>query len=267
MLSWINSHSSSKLLGLNKYQADFSSGTSQSFDSFYYRHCTRRMRCFVGEYFYHLKTWISGGADWSFITDNDPLVAGDALVISLPFCDTGSIYPNFNSIIEHCEKHNIPVLVDCCYYTISSNINVDLNSKAIDTVAFSLSKAFPVANLRIGVRFTKPEIFDGQKLYNSINYNNSVSAYIGLKLIEKFSSDYIYNTYKQKQAEVCDYFNLTASNSVIFAVGDSQWNCYNRSNLLNSYQLDFDADQFKNRICLATIFDNWDLFNKIKNEN
>ena len=238
---WIDSHNSSTLVGLDAYQIDFSAGTTQSFDSFYYRHHGRRMRCFVGEYFYHLKTWNSNNVNWAFITDDDPLVAGDALVISLPFCDTGSIYPNFDNIIERCEQQGIPVLVDCCYYAISGGVEANLDSVAIDTVAFSLSKAFPIANLRIGVRFTKPEIFDGQKLHDSINYNNSVGAYIGLKIIEKFSSNYVYNTYKQKQLEVCDYFNLVAGDSVIFATGDSQWDCYNRSNLLNSYQLTFDV--------------------------
>lgn len=267
MRTWLEQHTTNTITGLDQYQADFSAGTTQAFDSFYYRHRDRRMRCFVGEYFYHLKTWNSNNTNWSFITDSDPLVTGDALVISAPFCDTGNLYPNMNQILIRCELLAIPVLVDCCYYPISGGIELKVGSAAIDTVAFSLSKAFPIASLRIGVRYTRPGIIDGQKLHHSINYNNTLSARIGLELITKFGSDYIYNTYQKRQQEVCAYFNLVPSNSVLFAVGDSTWDCYNRSNLLQSYGLDLDSTQFQNRISLVSIFDNWDLFRTIQNEH
>lgn len=267
MRPWLEAHGANKIQGLEQFQVDFSAGTTQAFDSFYYRHRQRKMRCFVGEYFYHLKTWISTNTSWSFISDADPLTPNDALVISLPFCDTGNVYPNMNNVLEHCEQLGIPVLIDCCYYTISGNVNFNLTSPAIDTVAFSLSKAFPVANLRIGVRYTRLGMFDGQRLHDTINYNNTLSAKIGLELITKFGSDYIYNTYRSQQQEVCEYFKLTPSKSVLFAVGDNTWDCYNRSNLLQSYCLDLDPEQFQNRISLVSIFDNWDLFKIIQNEH
>ena len=264
--NWLQDHGTNTVCGLERFQRDYSAGTTQSFDSFYWRHRDRRMRCFVGEYFYHLKTWISTGTAWSFISDSDPLTAGDALLISVPFCDTGDQVADLESILIQCDRLRIPVLIDCCYYTISSGVNIDLTHECIDTVAFGLSKAFPVANLRIGIRYTKPGVYDGQYLMNSIGYNNSLSAFVGLKIIEKFSCDYIYNTYRQRQLSVCDYFQLQPSQSVIFALGDSQWSMYNRNNLLKTYQLDLDADQFCNRFCLVSIFDNWDLFELVKNE-
>jgi hypothetical protein len=263
---WISQHTNSQLQGLNNYKIDFSNGTTQSFDSFYYRHRQRRMRCFVGEYFYHLKTWDNNNTNWSFVNEQAQLQYGDALVISLPFCDTGTTLLGFDQLLDLCDSLNIPVLVDCCYYPISGNIHADLRHDCIDTVAFSLSKAFPIANLRIGVRFTKSSIVDGQTLHDSIGYNNTLSAYVGLKLIENFSSDYIYKTYKIKQQTVCDFFGLEASDSVLFAVGDQNWNQYSRANLLNTYQLNLDVGQFKNRISLVSIFDHWDLFEFIKHE-
>jgi len=259
---WILDHSTNVIIGLDQFEADFSAGTTQSFDSFYLRYPSRRMRCFSGEYFYHIKSWLSLKRDWSFVSSLNPLKENDALVISVPFCDTGNIYSNLSEILQECCKLNIPVLLDCCYYTISSNIHVDLQSPCIDTVAFSLSKAFPIANLRIGVRYTRKDTFDGQKLHHSINYNNSLSAGVGLHLIQKFKSDYISNKYKDKQKLVCNTFNIAPSNSVIFAVGNNAWSCYNRSNLLKCYQLDLDPNQFKNRISLSSIFDNWDIFEK-----
>jgi hypothetical protein len=263
---WLQNHPTNKIEGLDQFQRDYSSGTTQSFDSFYWRHRQRRMRCFVGEYFYHLKTWISTNTPWGFITESDPLTVNDALIISVPFCDTGNQIDELDSVLSRCDQLGIPVLVDCCYYTISSGVNINLIHSCIDTVAFSLSKAFPVANLRIGVRYTKPGIYDGQYLMNSIGYNNSLSALVGLKIIENFDCTYIYNTYRQRQLSVCNYFELQPSQSVIFAIGNSQWNIYNRNNLLQTYQLDLDADQFCNRLCLVSIFDNWDLFELVKNE-
>ena len=267
MHQWIASHNSNRLCGLDNYDIDFSAGTTQSFDSFYYRHRDRRMRCFVGEYFYHLKTWISNQVNWSFVSDSDPLVTGDALVISLPFCDTGSTIFNFDTVLEQCNQLQIPVLIDCCYYPISGNIQAELNMECIDTVTFSLSKAFPIADLRIGLRYTRKKLFDGQKLHDSINYNNTLSAWIGLEIIKQFSSNYIYDTYRQRQLLICDYFKLVPSDSVLFASGDQSWAMYNRANLLKVYQLNFDPSKFNNRISLASILDNWELFEFLKDEH
>lgn len=264
---WLQQHSSNRIAGLEQYQPNFSTGTTQAFDSFYFRHRARRFRCFVGEYFYHLKTWLSNDVDWSFITDSDPLVAGDALVISAPFCDTGSMHPDFDSAVTHCNRLGIPVLVDACYYAISGGVELDVTAECIDTVAFSLSKAFPIANLRIGMRYTRAEVFDGQSLHDAINYNNTLSAQIGNMLIRNYSSDYIYNHYREQQLEFCSAVNIVPSDSVLFAVGGAKWNEYNRSNLLQQYQLNFDPELFVNRISLTSVYENWDLFESLKNEN
>jgi hypothetical protein len=263
--NWLQTHESSTVTGLDQYQIDFSAGTTQSFDSFYLRHRNRKFRCYIGEYFYHLKTWTSNQLNWSFITEDDPISDTDAVVISMPFCDTGSLHPEYNQLITVCEKLGVPILVDCCYYPISGNINIDVTSRCIDTVSFSLSKAFPVANLRIGIRYTR-DTFDGQKLHDTINYNNTLSAHTGLRLIDKFSSNYIYDQYHEKQQSVCDYFELIPGNSVMFAIGNSDWNQYSRRNLLDKYQLNIDPSKFNNRVSLVSIFENWNLFTKIKHE-
>lgn len=263
---WILNHPTNQIIGLDQLQKDFSVGTTQSFESFYWRHRHRRMRCFVGEYFYHLKVWAATDTNWSFITESDPLQENDAVVISVPFCDTGNQIADLDSILNHCDQLGIPVLIDCCYYTISSGITVNVEHPCIDTVAFSLSKAFPIANLRIGLRYTKPGIFDGQYLMNSISYNNNLSAYIGTRIIERFACDYIYRTYQDRQQILCDYFGWEPSQSVIFALGDDRWSMYNRNNLLQAYQLDLNPELFCNRICLVGIFDNWDIFELIQHE-
>jgi hypothetical protein len=256
---WVN------IKSLSTYDVDFSNGTTQAFDSFYFRHRNKNFKCFVGEYFYHAKTWISNQVTWNFISENTPLTGGDALVLSVPFCDTGNV--QFTDVLNTCEKLNIPVLLDMCYYPLTQGFNIDLDYKCIDTIAFSLSKVFPVALHRIGIRYTKKHIFDGQKLHNYIGYNNLISSHIGQQLIEKHSVDYLFKKYKLKQQEICNYFNIEASQSVIFGIGDHNWHMYNRSNLLKQYQLEFDANMFVNRICLVPILENWTQFVRFKNEH
>ena len=200
------------------------------------------------------------------MSDSDPLREGDVFVLSLPFCDTGNLINDYHLLLEKCDDLNIPVLIDCCYYTIAGNVNINVNYDCIDTVCFSLSKAFPVAHLRIGVRYTKSKIYDGQKLHHSINYNNVLSAYIGCAITDNYPADYVFNKFKDQQIEICDFFNLEPSQSVNFAIGDSTWHHYSRKNLLNAYGLTFDSTLFKNRISLNVMYENWSTFQLFKNE-
>jgi len=127
-------------------------------------------------------------------------------------------------------------------------------------VAFSLSKAWPVGTARIGMRYTRPGTFDGQKLHHSIGYNNNVGALIGNILLDKFEPDWIYTSRQRKYKTVCEVFGLQPTNSVNFGIGDSTWDRYNRRELLKSYQLDFDPALFVNRICVNRVYQHWDLF-------
>lgn len=248
---------------LKRFDCDFSAGTTQSFDSFYFRHREKRFRCFVGEYFYHLKTWESNKVNWSFVDDKNPLKPGDALVLSVPFCDTGNF--EHRDILEYCEKYDVPVLLDMCYYPLTDGFDINLDYSCIDTITFSLSKVYPVAHYRIGVRYTKNNVFDGQKLHHTINYNNILSAFIGLKLINLYSINEVYTKLRKKQVDACTFFNIKPSSSVIFGIGNKDWDLYSRKNLLTQFDLNFDSSLFINRICLTPIFENWELFENFKN--
>lgn len=258
---WLCAHSTNRITGLENFDAHFSTGTTQGFDSFYFRHRHCRFRCLVGEYFYHLKTWESNGVHWEFITDADTILPGDALVISVPFCDNGGAPSNYEKILKKCAELNVPVLVDCCYFPISGGLEINLNYSCIDTVCFSLSKSFPVARMRIGMRYLRKGIYDGQALHSNINYNNNLSALLGLKIINQFGSDYMYCTYIDRQNEICSKLpGLTATNCISFAVGDEEWSQYSRANLLEEYQLNFNSDMFKNRIFLGPIYEQWNIW-------
>lgn len=260
---WLTAQSSNFLYGLENFEADISQGATQGFDSFYLRHQQKRIAFFQGEYFYHPLTAQYLKIPSVCIHSCKELLPGDILAISVPFCDTGNSVEDLESILTHCDQHNIPVLLDCAYWTISSGLQLNLNHSCIDTIMFSLSKTFPVAHARIGMRYTRPGLRDGQKLHSQINYSNRLSAAIGQQLISKFSSDYIVTKYKTQQLKLCSLLGLVPSQSVIFADGTAEWQEYGRKGLLETYNYDTDYRLFKNRICLTQLLENNNILQQV----
>ena len=216
-VNWIKSSSLNILVGIEEYKyAVFSQGTSEAFDKFYLKNSKRRFRCLQGEYLYHKLAW-RNSYDWCYIEDGD-LDANDAVVISVPFADSGSKHLKTEDILSKCTELGIPVLIDCAYYSISNNIKVDLTHPCITDVTFSLSKMFPVAHARIGVRLTRDDCDDLLFVYDKAEYTNRVSATLGLELIRTFPADYIVNKYKPIQEEYCKFLDVFPSDTILFGI-------------------------------------------------
>lgn len=216
-VSWIRSGKLNTIIGLDEFKfASFSQATTEAFDKFYIKNSKRRFRCFRGEYLYHSIGWRTSH-DWCYIED-DNLKSNDAVVISVPFADTGNEHVSMVSVLNRCSELNIPVLIDCVYYTISSGTSVDLTYSCITDVTFSLSKTFPVAHARIGVRLTREDCDDLLFVYEKSGYTNRLSARLGLELIRQFSVDYMVEKYKSKQEKICDYLGISPSKTVLFGI-------------------------------------------------
>ena len=239
---WIKSSKFNNLKNLNKFKfACFANGSSQVFDYFYAKYKNRRFRAFKGEYFYHHLSWRNHFPSWSFIDDLN-IDKNDALIISLPFSDSGSKHPKMEKLIKICDKKNIPVLVDCCYFNMCKGINFDFNHKSIKAISFSLSKAFPVSRLRIGMRLTRNDDDDPLFFLNKLGLINRVSCFIGLSLIKRFSFDYLHKKYEKIQKYYCNKMKLLPSNVVTLAIGGKKWNKYNRGGDTN-------------RLCLSSLYE------------
>lgn len=231
---WILSTTLNSITGLDNFNfLVYSNGTSQSFDMFYIKNKDRRFRCFKGEYLYHQLAWRNNWKSWKYI-DDEPIHKNDAVVISLPFSDTGNKHFLMDQLLRDCELLKVPVLVDCAYFGICKNINFNFNYDCITDVVFSLSKTFPVANARIGIRFSKVDDDDLMFVYQKMDYTNKLGAHLGNKLIEHFSPDYIHNKYNDKQTMCCNILGITPSNTVIFGIDSSKkYNEYNRGSITN----------------------------------
>lgn len=229
---WIHTTKNNKLLGLENFSFKcYSNGTTESFDKFYLKNPLRRFRCFRGDYMYHKLAW-RDNYNWSWLED-DAIRERDAVVISLPFADTGDVHLQYASVMESCTKLNVPVLVDCAYFGICSQITFDLTYPCITDVVFSLSKTFPVAHARIGMRYTREDNDDTLFMYHKISYNNKIGATLGIRFLENFSPDYISDKYKDKQLEFCEILNVYPSKTVLFGQGGPAWHHYNRGGITN----------------------------------
>jgi len=230
---WITDTKNNVFKGLENFPYKlYSNGTSQTFDLFYIKNKNRRFRCLHGEYIYHQLAWRNSWPDWKFIDDLD-LESNDAVVVSLPFADTGDEH-KLKEILAACEEKNIPVLIDCAYFGTCKNVEFDLSYNCITDVAFSLSKIFPVAHARIGMRLTKHDDDDLMLVYDKINYNNRIGARLGLELITNFNSDYICDKYAANQILLCNQLDVTPSKTILFGLDyHSKYPEYNRGGAVN----------------------------------
>lgn len=229
---WIAKSKLNEIKNLDSFKyIDYTHGTSHSFDLFYLENHTRRLRCFKGDFFYHKVSWNSCFNDMIFIED-EPLSKNDAVIISVPFSDTGTMHKNLYLILDKCDLLGIPVLIDFAYYSISSNVKINLDRECIKTVCFSLSKPFyGVERLRVGIRCRREFIDDGIKITNDFEQVTRIGAGVGYALINSYNSDHIFNKYRDKQIAICKKMDLLPSYSVIFGlgnIGDKRYEAYNR---------------------------------------
>jgi len=240
---WIKSSKNNHLENLDAYtNKKFISGTIQAFDHFYLKYNKLRFRFFQGEFMYH-RASMKNNLNWEWL-NTEPLMIGDALVISVPFSDTGSMHTELTSLLDKCEELQIPVLLDMAYYPITKNINLNLNYTCIDTICFSLSKAFDGAQwLRCGIRYQRYDNDDGIDIYNSVDMTPRIPMQIAIALMSEFSVDYNWDTYGEKYKTVCATNNLQQTDCVIFGLGDNSFSDYNRGGEVN-------------RVCISKLLEN-----------
>jgi hypothetical protein len=107
-VNWISAGRSNIVNGLDQFpHAVYTNATTEAFDKFYIKNHRRRFRCFRGEYMYHILTWRNSFGGVVYL-DDEPLAAGDAVVISFPFADTGNQHANTNAILKQATELGVP---------------------------------------------------------------------------------------------------------------------------------------------------------------
>ncbi len=249
---WIQSSKLNNLHGLKKFKSlSFVHGTTQSFDFFYAENKNRRMRCFKGEFKYHTLSWRNNYPGWTYIED-DKIKKNDALIISLPFSDCGTKHPEMENIIKICDDLNVPVFIDCAYFSVCRNIDFDLDRPCIKGLSFSMSKAFyGTERLRIGLRCKKINNDDPVDIFTSMDMVSKISAGVGYELCKKFEPDYNQNNFREKQLKICRELKLNPSDCVIFGITDKKNKMFN----------DHDRGTEWRRVCISKLLGNMSIKN------
>lgn len=235
--NWLNSSMFNKFIGFNEFKHKcFSNGTTETFDKWFIRHKNKRLRIFRGEYMYHYATYKNLGLPLKYLEDA-PLDANDHVIISMPFADSGNMHHETLSVLDSASVLGVPVLIDAAYIGLTKGISFDFGHPAIDTIAFSLSKIFPVADARIGMRLTRNDFNDGLDIYRLKSYDNKFGAALGTSLISNYSIDYNVLCYEHWQRFKCRELKIEQSKTILFGLGGSEWRQYNRGGLYNRLYL------------------------------
>lgn len=244
--SWLEYSDTKSIKGLDSFKfADYTQGTSQTFDNFILKHATtKQILCLQGDFQYH--ACLGKHVDFKYVKNYDDLVDKiqgkglHALLISLPFSDYGCMHPEFYHILNICDMHDIPVCLDLAYWGISKNIHLDLSYPAIKEITCSLSKPFYVLeNHRVGIRLTKDYADDGISMLNEVNMQNKHSMSLGVHFMKSFSPDWNWDTYQERYEKICAEKNLVYTDTVIFGLGGEEYQNFNR------------GIQNNNRVCIS----------------
>ena len=253
--SWISE--SHNIKGFELYEeACFTQATTEAFSHFYIRFSDKRLRIARGEYFYHNMMGKLYDKQFAFL-DEDDLREGDALVLSVPFSDTGNI-PNrlargcyfqnevdLETLLTRCDYKGIPVMIDLAYINLAKGLSFDLSHDCIEYVVSSLSKAFPLELSRIGIRLQKKKFEDQIYVINEDGYNyiNFFSLYMGYHMMKEWNASWLYDKYKPLQDKYCEKLEVEPSSCVIFGIDtNNKYPEYNRGGRTN-------------RLCFSKVWD------------
>ena len=229
MRQWIGNSKLNTIIGLDTYtHSNVINGTSEAFQMFFQRHHTKSFKFFVGDFTMHKVTSNIMNVSWEWITKASQINEGDAVIMSNPFSDFGDTHQEYDKVMERCSSLDVPVLVDCAYFGMCYDIEIDLNHGCIEEVVFSLSKTFPIINARCGVSFRRELIDDSIEFANQHGIVNLFGVGMGNYCISNWTSDFIPNKYRSTQDKLCTALNMTPSKCVIFGLGNDI--DYNRGN-------------------------------------
>jgi len=162
----------------------------------------------------------------------------DLIIVSHPFSANGMCS---KEKLEYVNSFGKPIFVDCAFFGIcSSDINFDFTCyNNIESVAFSLSKAFGTGWHRVGLLYTKNKRYPSA-LYKDWHYDLISSAEAHFDVIDNLTPNSTFAKYRNLQIEICKELNLVPSDTVIFGLDyTDRYNEFKRGDV--------------NRVCISNL--------------
>jgi hypothetical protein len=183
---------------------------------------------------------------WSWL-DPETLTFNDAVIISVPFSDSGNMPRDIDKILDKCDYYKIPVLLDLAYLPQAKNIKLDLSHPCIETVVCSISKAHDGAQyLRAGVRFQRENCDDGIDIANSVGMVPHHAMASACYLMSLYDLDYNWRTYGDTYYQVCKQLVLEPTDCLMFALSYDNYSEFNRGNPWHRVCVSQDIAKLKN---------------------
>ena len=226
--SWI--HSSEQIITGLPSKKYVTAGITDVLDKTYINY--EKIGIFPGEYSYHALV-----LEESRLTYD--LSSADIIIVSHPFSATGN---GSDAKLLLADVYNVPILVDCAYFGVCSNINFDFTRfKNIRSVAFSLSKTFGTGNHRVGLLYT--DDFYPYEIWNEWGYQYYPDLELHYESLNTLGPDDTVKQFKKLQLEVCNKYRLLPSDTVLFGLDYGEdYKGYKRD--------------FVNRLCLSQFYAN-----------
>jgi hypothetical protein len=212
--SWLVGSKLNALTGLDIFaRKDIIIGCTQFIDNLYMQGPVQVLR---GDYRYHERLGLA------YVKDVGSLIPDIPLIVAMPFPSIGAPHQDMEEILHECKIKNIAVHIDGAWVSCCRDVAFDFSHPSIKSVGISLSKGLGLGWNRIGLRWAKEQPNDSISIMNDFHMNCRVLAKIGLHFVQKFPSDYLWNTYGHLNQQVCNDFNLTQTNSIYLALRDNQ---------------------------------------------
>ena len=208
---WINAHKRVQYKGLNTFvRRDAILGTTHQLDELHQLY-GRNITVYKGEYKYHRRL-----TDFNVnqITHYSDLKKGDVFIASYPSCITTNYHKDFDKLLNHCDRHDIPVHIDGAWFGQCRNFEFDVTHPAVKSVSVSLSKALGMGSQRIGIRYTRERVNGPIAIMNDFAYANVSDMWLGAEAMQHCGIDFWWSNYENLYTKVCADFNLQESDSI-----------------------------------------------------
>lgn len=186
--------------GLDAYRhRDIIHGCNHFIDNILQHHSIDGVQIFEHDYRYYrrlgrTRPWAKPGS----------LIPGEPVLIAAPFPGALDLHWHWAAIIQECEIKNIDVHVDAAWLGSACDIDLDLSSPAIASVAFSLSKGLGLAWNRVGVRYSRQRRdSDSITIFNQHGMLSEAAVRIGIAAMQQIPVDYLWYTYDQCYQDLC----------------------------------------------------------------
>jgi hypothetical protein len=151
----------------------------------------------------------------------------DWVYISIPFFGTGEISDKTEGLLNQADLLNIPVIIDCSLLPLASGFNIDLNRPCIKEVIFTIGSNIGMYKSQLGIRFSKYTDKDNTgadgtagvppiQLLNGADesFVSSTELLVANSVLNEFSSDYLYDSCREIQLEICQELDLIPTSCV-----------------------------------------------------